>query len=356
MPCLRERRKIDIMIWTARPFSFSLSLSFLFLLWFSLSFSSFVRARTNGRGGLQIDSSCNQFAKNISHVIGGIQEEARLAVAAVDDPTSRAFLAYFRPQDKPRVRLVFQNIVRFLGGYGCTHRVNCKEDNLCLTGFASYIEIDSGNNWQDDQLNLCEHILNGSDPQRKIVTDFCAEGIRGFSVAEYLLHEMLHLYDIANSTRISDYAYHVRDCQIIGAGRMYDQYGNVLNPTYNANNYVLFAWNAAIEAYIERPYLCNPGSSSELRKLQGFHENTTNGCIMTNKITTTVNLTNQAENHTSSKPSAPESNERRHPLIKGNLKDPYEPDVYTCSGGFSPGKGYIVAHVPPGSSDIVELP
>ena len=315
----------------------------VFLLCSDLSLSFSLQSRA--RGGFTLDPSCAPYKSRIDTAIAATLELAKQGVAETNKPDSVNFPTYFRPQDAKRVRTVLRNLARSLNGYGPVIPVYCIEDDVCQRGNAAYVyyEKDLATGQRQDSMHLCIHAIDGKNPLAKLTSDFCAPRLMGLSLAENLLHEMLHIYSVANKTEIVDYVYQNHECKELAKGNGVDQNGNpVDDPTYNAQSYVLMAWNAIYYRHLTNPALCPVDARGELRKLLSDAGNGTEGC----------NGDDDGDDNDTRDASGNVT------YTKGNLTQPYYPDVADynpkCANNISASLqgDRLLIQTPPNSSDI----
>ena len=319
-----------------------LLLSFVLFSSSILSFSINLETRA-GKGGLQFDSTCTPYLSTINAAVDQAKAEAKAALADVSNDQSINYPQFFRPQDKARVRKVFKNAIWAMNKFEQPIPVSCVEDNVCIEqGAWMYVHYSLEGDWRKDRMNMCVHGLDGSHPHYKAITDFCVVPLRGFSLSEYLLHELMHIYVVGNYTRIGDLAYTVQEAKNLAADNAYDEDGNLLDPTYNANNYALYAWNVMQLQVMQNPSMCSGAASGELRKLL-------NAADCSNSTTTTQVTMNGGGVIASSN-----STEGGYAWVKGDVTQDYLPDSEACHGNdtVAHGSARLVINVPANSSDI----
>lgn len=223
-------------------------------------------ADLNGNG-IHFDSSCDPYRKSLDEATKSVYKMATKAIKGAKPPTHPYFKLYFEEDQRRMVQLVLRNIARTIAGHDHRVLIKCNEDGLCLEDLNKGAYLDRYEDAKDDFINMCRHILDDGPGNRKVTHDFCSKGKRNETVASLLMHELIHVYSIANNTWTIDYAYSQADCQKLGTGRVVDQDGEKLLATENANNYVWFAENYLWWLSLTSPNTCPDIDRSELRKL-----------------------------------------------------------------------------------------
>lgn len=325
---------------------------FILLLLVLLPASTFCNSfkRDSARKGIIIDSSCGPFVGKISETFIAIKAEAKAAYNAAKDVNNNVYKMYFRDQDQALVKLVMKNVIRAINQYGPPIPVECVDGGYCNEGATAFASGDDAGP-QSEKISLCRHILDGSDPSKRITTDFCVPTITKFSVAETFLHEIVHLSVISNGTRPLDYMYDDAACKQLRDGAFYLQDGRTLSPTENAQNFVMMAWVARHLQAFSDLNVCPMNSAysvsdyGELRKLLGAGNATVcnKETLQPANVSATATVGIVKVTPVVSEPA----------FVKGTLEQDYLHSINACDSLHqTPSIPHILLLSPPNSSDF----
>ena len=200
---------------------------------------------TNYQGtGIQFSSDCEVYRDSLDEATKAIYDMARLAIPATEDPTQPYFHQFFEDEGRQMVHSVMRNIARAIQGHDHRVPVSCSDTDFCEANPMAGGYLTRTRERDNDTINLCAHIFDGRRGSLHLAAtnDVCRiPPGRADSIASTLMHEMIHVYSIAENTLTRDWAYDLNGCQRLAKGSVRGRYGIVMSAATNANNYVYFA-------------------------------------------------------------------------------------------------------------------
>ena len=241
------------------------------LVLFSLSLTT---ARPWHPNGIYLDPSCDRYTQALHTALSSVLQMARSAYTAAASHTSPYFFMFFSPSDSDMVQQVMLNIAHAVGGHGPAIPIKCNEDNRCLPAMdtrdvGAYVSRRT-TNYADDYINICRHSVDGSDRTPPVTNDWCSLGKRNITLTGILFHELMHIYPIADFKETYDLAWGQDECKDLARLNVKDQYGQLIRPTDNAQNYVWFAESQISFTSLYDANKCPQLDKQELRKLLGL--------------------------------------------------------------------------------------
>ena len=206
--------------------------------------------------GLNFDDNCAAYQQDFTKAIAQARLIAKSGYRQARDRAIPLWPYLFKPDDRDYVMLVMKNAIKMLNGKSPPVRISCSWDTECDKPDNAGVFMYWFDDPSEDYINFCPETLTGPQPW-PADQDYCEFNSRKhITLANVLLHEMMHLLQISNGTRIEDWADLVEDCARLVKGKRLDDEGNLIQPIQNANSFVYLGELAFWEATKVDPQKC----------------------------------------------------------------------------------------------------